>query len=261
VWAAGLVTGLTACGPVERLVSPDPADPTPSASPVPEGSPEATATVPSADTVRATGTAVEVDGGVVVHVLAAATGPAVRLDVEATEDATVLTLDPGDPAASFDVLLAPPAGATLVPQDDDSVVVLADDGTFLGGLGRPTVGPGAPPTQLTTLPDGVVRLGVSGPVTTQVGAHALAGAEWGQREGGRSLAVEPTPWARSAGQAGEVGTWTELLAAVPEADSQTMRDQLTCHALGAPDKRTWNLEPWRPDVGLLMTLAASCNAT
>ncbi len=38
-----------------------------------------------------------------------------------------------------------------------------------------------------------------------------------------------------------------------------MHDQLTCHALGAPDKETWNLEPWRPDVGLLAVLAAACN--
>jgi hypothetical protein len=40
-----------------------------------------------------------------------------------------------------------------------------------------------------------------------------------------------------------------------------MRDQLACHALGAPDKATWNLEPWRPDVGLLLIMAAGCNPT
>jgi hypothetical protein len=183
-----------------------------------------------------------------------------RIDPQTIPEGTV-TCTTTVPSASFDVLLAAPAGATLTPQDDDSVVVLADDGTFLGGLGRPRLGPGAEPSRLTPLPDGVVRLTVSGAASVDVGAHALEGAEWGQREGGRSLAVEPTAWARDAGQAGEVGTWTELVRAVPEADTQTMRDQLTCHVLGAPDKATWNLEPWRPDVGLLMTLAASCNAT
>jgi hypothetical protein len=38
-----------------------------------------------------------------------------------------------------------------------------------------------------------------------------------------------------------------------------MHDQLVCHGIGAPDKATWNLEPWRPDVGLLAVLAAGCN--
>jgi hypothetical protein len=243
---------------MERLVTPDPVGATTSTGPASGASPDAPR-VPPADAVRSTGTAVEMEGTVVLHVLP--TGADVGVGVEAGGDATVVTIDPGDPSTAFDVLLAAPAGASLVPQDDDSVVVLADDGAFLGGMARPTVGPGAPPTRLEPMPDGVTRLSVTGAVSVRVGAHALAGAEWGQREGGRSLAVEPTSWARSAGQAGEVGTWTELVRAVPEADTQTMRDQLTCHVLGAPDKNTWNLEPWRPDVGLLMTLAASCNAT
>ena len=32
-------------------------------------------------------------------------------------------------------------------------------------------------------------------------------------------------------------------------------------AIGAPDKATWNLEPWRPDVGLFAVLAGACNPT
>jgi hypothetical protein len=255
----GLLAGmLGGCSQVDRLVGPDaPATPAPPAPATP--APAVPPAVPTADTVRSTGTAVEVDGTVVLHVLAVDGGTQVRADT--TDSGTELTLDPGDPSARVDVLLAPPAGATLAPQDDDSVVVLAADGGFLGGAGRPLSGPGAEPTGLTPQPDGALRFGGTGPVTTQVGARAVAGTDWGEREGGRSLAVEPTSWARTAGLAGEVGAWTELVRAVPEADTQVMHDQLTCHALGAPDKRTWNLEPWRPDVGLLMTLAASCNAT
>ncbi|WP_414647956.1 DUF2599 domain-containing protein [Cellulomonas sp.] len=40
-----------------------------------------------------------------------------------------------------------------------------------------------------------------------------------------------------------------------------MHDQFLCHALGAADKATWNLEPWRPDVGSMATLMARCNPT
>ena len=83
----------------------------------------------------------------------------------------------------------------------------------------------------------------------------------GAHEGGRSLAVDPTPWARLSGMVGEATAWAQLVASEPEAGSRTMRDQFDCHALGATDKATWNLEPWRPDVGFLATAAARCNPT
>lgn len=100
-----------------------------------------------------------------------------------------------------------------------------------------------------------------GAVTTTLGTTALRSAVWGEREGGRSIAVDPTSWARAAGAAGLDVLWTALVAAEPEADTPGMHDQLACHALGAPDKATWNLEPWRPDVGLVAVLAARCNPT
>ena len=45
----------------------------------------------------------------------------------------------------------------------------------------------------------------------------------------------------------------------PDMLSPTMRAQLECHQLGAPDKETWNLEPWRPDVSAVDMIAARCN--
>ncbi|GED10782.1 hypothetical protein CCE02nite_27810 [Cellulosimicrobium cellulans] len=96
-------------------------------------------------------------------------------------------------------------------------------------------------------------------VVVPLGTQAVRSTDWGEREGGRSLAVDPTAWARAAGQAGQELVWAQLVAAEPEIDTPTMHDQLACHALGAPDKATWNLEPWRPDVGLLATMAARCN--
>ncbi|MFB7888630.1 DUF2599 domain-containing protein [Cellulosimicrobium cellulans] len=98
-------------------------------------------------------------------------------------------------------------------------------------------------------------------VVAPLGTQALRGTDWGEREGGRSLAVDPTAWARAAGQAGQELVWAQLVAAEPEVDTPTMHDQLVCHAVGAPAKATWNLEPWRPDVGLLATMSARCNPT
>ncbi|QJW37923.1 DUF2599 domain-containing protein [Cellulosimicrobium protaetiae] len=98
-------------------------------------------------------------------------------------------------------------------------------------------------------------------VVVTLGTQAVRSTDWGDREGGRSLAVDPTAWARGAGQAGQELVWAQVVAAEPESDTPTMHDQLVCHAVGAPDKATWNLEPWRPDVGLLATMAARCNPT
>ncbi|MGN6240866.1 MAG: DUF2599 domain-containing protein [Cellulosimicrobium cellulans] len=98
-------------------------------------------------------------------------------------------------------------------------------------------------------------------VVVTLGTQAVRSADWGEQEGGRSLAVDATAWARAAGRAGQELVWAQVLAAEPEADTPTMHDQLVCHAVGAPDKATWNLEPWRPDVGLLATMAARCNPT
>ncbi len=154
---------------------------------------------------------------------------------------------------------------TFATHPDGSVTVLVDD-TAVGGLSTPK---GA---RLASVDDTHLELRVSegakdgdrtagDPLGTTLGTVAVEGTDWGDREGGRSLAVSPTDWARTAGQAGVDVAWAELVAADPEVDTSTMRDQLECHAIGAPDKPTWNLEPWRPDVGLLATMAARCNPT
>ncbi|MCM3533422.1 DUF2599 domain-containing protein [Cellulosimicrobium funkei] len=110
-------------------------------------------------------------------------------------------------------------------------------------------------------PDGTATTDAAGAweVVVPLGTRAVRSTDWGEREGGRSLAVDPTAWARAAGQAGRELVWAQVVAAEPEADTPTMHDQLVCHAVGAPDKATWNLEPWRPDVGLLATMSARCN--
>ncbi|MFI2704385.1 DUF2599 domain-containing protein [Cellulosimicrobium composti] len=156
--------------------------------------------------------------------------------------------------------------------DDASDGTDRDDGADAGanGDGGPEDDPSATPSVRTALVDArhaeVTLVPTAGTpsawdVVVPLGTQALRSTGWGEREGGRSLAVDPTAWARTAGQAGRELVWAQVVAAEPEADSPTMRDQLVCHAVGAPGKATWNLEPWRPDVGLLDTMAARCNPT
>ncbi|WP_454041725.1 DUF2599 domain-containing protein [Cellulosimicrobium sp. Marseille-Q8652] len=184
------------------------------------------------------------------------------------DGATTLTVEVGtEPVV---LVLATPG--TFAANADGTVTVLAADGTPVGGLTRPD-GPGTAararfavvgPTRVELTVDAAEAAASGTPggtVTTTLGTAALRTAVWGEREGGRSLAVDPTGWGRTGGTAAQDVLWTALVAAEPEADTPGMHDQLVCHALGAPDKATWNLEPWRPDVGLVAVLAARCNPT
>ncbi|MGO1317347.1 MAG: DUF2599 domain-containing protein [Cellulomonadaceae bacterium] len=78
-------------------------------------------------------------------------------------------------------------------------------------------------------------------------------------EGGLSLQVFPTEHGRSATPAVIEQGWAEVIALVPEADTVTMARQFRCHALGAQDKPSWNLEPWRPDASFADVVLARCN--
>jgi hypothetical protein len=186
-----------------------------------------------------------------------------------------LTLAPGGSARL--ALVSPGA---LDVDTDGSITVLDGDGTPVAAIGPPAPPSGteddAPRIEVTDTDATHARVEVddrirraqgsrdaagTGPlqVTFAVGTDAIASATWGENEGGRSLAVDPADWARHAGQAGLDLIRTQLVAAEPEAGSSTMDDQLVCHAVGAPDKATWNLEPWRPEVGLILTATAQCN--
>ncbi|MEL7974491.1 DUF2599 domain-containing protein [Isoptericola sp. F-RaC21] len=192
--------------------------------------------------------------------------PPLDVSTDAGADTATLTVDAaaladaGDGPGAAVARLALTSAGTLEPHPDGSVTVRDDDGP-VGGLSAPR---GArlvavDATHLELRPTSATA--EHDEVTTVLGTAAVAGTDWGDREGGRSLAVVPTDWAREAGQAGTDLVWAELVAADPGVDSATMHDQLECHAIGAPDKDSWNLEPWRPDVGLVATMAARCNPT
>ncbi|MBT0994059.1 DUF2599 domain-containing protein [Cellulomonas sp. DKR-3] len=224
-----------------------------------------------------------------------AAGSPVESPGENTSELRERVLRDGVPLTSGDVTLvvlpvAPHAGEPRT-QDDGSArwEPAADDAGATASATSPTLlVAAAAPLDLDLLLDGtvVVRRG-DAPVAglSATGAGRLTGdgdvlelrgdgtagvwlattmvedLDWGEREGGRSLAVTPSDWARSGGLAADELVPAQVVAAEPEAGTSTMRDQLACHQLGAPDKATWNLEPWRPDVGPLEVLVARCNPT
>jgi len=276
--ALALATGCTTAGPAPSSSTGPSSSTAPQApatdgetpAPGPTDGPGATEAPPEpAPTVRLA------SGDVVVDVEA----QDARVETD-DEGAATLTVAPG-PGPAVLVLTTP---GSFAANADGTVTVLDEEGTLVGGLTAPrAVGPdgadgGAAGRGARLVVSGPTRVEVTsgtaegtasgtggatdpGAVTTTLGTTALRSAVWGEREGGRSLAVDPTAWARTAGAAGRDVLWTALVAAEPEADTPGMHDQLACHALGAPDKATWNLEPWRPDVGLVAVLAARCNPT
>lgn len=276
--AGALALAAAACtgGPTPPPTSPAPAAP---ATPSPTAPADARATVRT--TVRI---------GSLTLTLIAPAGAQFRStrDDDGSVQVTVRGLDPGDT-----VRLVAPDGDRYVVQADRSATVersatpsttSATSGTgptdATAGTGSTTVVAGlAPPRTGTSAASGAVA-GVEaadgttdapGPdrvltVTTDERALTLwfgtgepRSAVWGDHDGGRSLAVDPSAWARAAGVAGWTTTWSALTTDHPDANTPGMHDQLVCHALGAPDKPTWNLEPWRTDVGLPATIAAACN--
>lgn len=88
--------------------------------------------------------------------------------------------------------------------------------------------------------------------------------EWTENADGPRLMVHPTRAGRDTPYPGsDLRAWQEIRTADPAADTPGMWDQFRCHwewaRLIAPDKPTWNLEPWRPLVGYDATVDAACN--
>lgn len=275
--AAALLTALAAavagCGPLGERTPDRSAGPTATAE-AREGAEPPTPAPPTAADVRTSG--VPLTSGTLTL--------AVRVEVPSAELAVEAPQPDGSVAATVPVwartiapalvaTLAAPEGTTFDVQVDGSVAVRDAAGAFLGGLAAPVatsddsarvrstwaaVGPDV--LTLTAAPgDGADTFPGKVDARIWLGTAVLESATWGEREGGRSLAVDPTPWARAGGLAAQDGTWAAVVAQEPEAGTNGMRDQFLCHAVGAPDKDTWNLEPWRPDAGSLATLAARCN--
>lgn len=209
----------------------------------------------------------------------------IAVDGGATGEAAVSA--PGDGAVSGDVRSGaevdfPVGGETLtvvsVPwsssrgdlsvdvQLDGSLAVLVGN-DFAVGASRPVAADGAALSWLAAVGDDGVTLSVeapdgadlSGGVGAVVGVGAVDSVSWFQREGGESLAVVPSAWGRAGGLTVAAYGWGDVLAQDAGADVPGMEKQFACHAMGAPGKDSWNLEPWRPDVSLAEFVIARCN--
>lgn len=80
----------------------------------------------------------------------------------------------------------------------------------------------------------------------------LASADPGQQDEGPTTLVE------------ELSPYTTEDSQTPlSGDADSMRDQMYCHIdvvrLRAPNKTSWNLDTWRPNVSYAKMLAEQCN--
>ncbi|WP_456785770.1 DUF2599 domain-containing protein [Cellulomonas sp. P5_C5] len=217
--------------------SPDPAAPPPPASPSATPTPTVDPSDPAV--IRSTGTPVT-SGAVTLTV--SVPGLAVAVDADGSARAAV-------PSGA---LIAAPEGLTIAALTDGTAAVRDGTGAFVAGLTTDPWG-----TALVQVGPDVVRLDDA--ASLWFTSVAVESAVWGEAEGGRSLAVTPSAWARARGLAAQEGLWAQVVALAPDADTPGMQAQLECHELGAPDKATWNLEPWRPEVDAIDMIRERCN--
>ncbi|MGW6726098.1 DUF2599 domain-containing protein [Nocardia sp. NPDC055029] len=126
----------------------------------------------------------------------------------------------------------------------------------------------APTTMATTpRPTSKPPATIAPPTTTvdpYAGLPLIDHVTWTETIDGARLLVVPTVAGRKTSTPGtDELAWQEVLALDADADAPGMRDQFLCHwvwaRMVAPDKPSWNLEPWRPDVGYSATVSANCN--
>lgn len=177
-------------------------------------------------------------------------------------------------------VVVPPGGAIRVDETSGAVLVTDGEGSLVGGFAPAWAKDAdgtAVPTHYEVRGDTVVQVVDLGagdfkfPVVADpfLGADLIDHATWVHYSDGWTLQVYPTGWARFNGGSHLVGSyaWDELYTKYKNRGLNTnlagMRDQLICHeefvALRSPNKPSWNLDEWRPNVGYLQTLNASCN--
>ncbi|MDQ4500770.1 DUF2599 domain-containing protein [Sinomonas sp. ASV322] len=174
-------------------------------------------------------------------------------------------------------------GRALAPTADGGAIVHNRAGEPIGQLSPPwardALGRDLPTkytfsgSQITQIVDLTGR-NIHFPVVADpyIGVDLIASASWAQSTDGWRLEVTPTQWARANAYStmsymiGVIG-WDELFSKYRNAGLNTnlngMRDQYICHQVFVgvryPNKPTWNLDEWRPDVGWWETVSTQCN--
>ena len=260
VVATAVVVLLAACGPgrgaPDPPVSPRASRATTDAPTGATGTPAATA--PEGGLVRDSGVPLGGPAALGRDVGSLLPADGAHLQVEDGLDGSVVTTVTGPPGMLGWV--APPRGGRSEVQADGSVTLHDGAGSVVVALAAPT---GADGPRGAWRPDGDVLVldAPAGSVAFVVGLAALESATWGDADGGRSLLVVPADWVRRGGLAAQHALVSELRLAAPESESASMQAQLWCHVLGAPDKASWNIEPWRPEVPTSTMLLTRCNPT
>lgn len=156
-------------------------------------------------------------------------------------------------------LLLLSAVAECVANHDGSHPTQSSTSSHEGGrvAGERSARPSRGPAESTASPAGQ-RLAVS------ASPPYISRVRWVSLPSGRSFEVYPTPSGRTAiGEPAEGEAWREVVRKAPAAGSRSMRAQFDCHwafaRLAAPNKPSWNLEPWRPVVSAQQMYDARCN--
>ena len=208
-------------------------------------------------------------------------GTVVYADAGGGADAAVQALADGsvriqtiisEPTASreYTYALDVPAGSTLTVRTDGSVEVSGADGQFVMGLIAPwakDANGNDVPTSYRVDGTSVVQVvdfdsGTAFPVVADpyLFIDLISKVTRVSSAQGLIYSVTPTAWGRGVPDAGLGALWNEAVSkGVP--NRQGLYEQLICHPLSqvARVKSTWNLDTWRPTVGLVRTIAALCN--
>lgn len=95
-----------------------------------------------------------------------------------------------------------------------------------------------------------------------LGINLINSAKYVHNPEGWTLQVTPTWYGRAMPEVAIYSAWKELDARYYiMGDYRSMYFQFVCHPLSqiARFKGNWNLDTWRPDVGLYRTMLAKCN--
>lgn len=115
--------------------------------------------------------------------------------------------------------------------------------------------------------------GLSEPTTMQVTLAAtsystyFSSGTWITRDGKISLSLTHKPYLLSGTTNDKMfkmsDSWNKVVAKHKGSshwkNQNSLYNQYACHYGYAPYKNPWNIEPWRPDVGLTKTIAKACN--